>query len=105
MVDAKLREMVDAFSSGGVFTKDDNSLDEYLAQIIDRDKNALYLVDNQLRPEVVPAMVGVILSIKQGRLVQKLDSANRATQLWFMVLAIGSLILGTIQIVLGYVCR
>ena len=104
MVNPELREMVAAFSSGDVFKKEDSILDGYLAQIIDRDQNALCLVNNQLRPEVVPAMVGVILSIKQSRMVSKMDAANQKIQFWFMFLAIASLASSVVQIALA-ICK
>jgi len=94
--------MVESFSSGTVFKKEDAVLDAYLAEIVNRDKNALYLVDNQLRPEVVPAMVGIILSIKQDRMVKKIQRANFWTQVWFGLLAIGSLAVGVLQLIFSY---
>ena len=105
MVDPKLREMVDAFSSGDVFKMKDDSLHAYLAEIVNRDKNAGYLVNNELRPEVVPAMVGIILSIKQERMVTAIEESNKKTQSWFKFLAIASLLisflLGGLQILLS----
>lgn len=78
MADRELTEIISAFTSGDVFTAKDEVLSAYLAKIIDRDHYKALEVDGRLRPEVVPAMVGIIVSIRSERTSKALAEAQDA---------------------------
>jgi len=92
----KLRdEITKAFEDGSVFGANEQTLLSYLRSLCSED------VPNE-RVRHRELLRGITIHfIQTTKLIALLEARNKKTQFWFMVLAIGSIIVGVIGLFLG----
>jgi hypothetical protein len=90
---AKLRsEISTAFETGSIFQADNEKLLQYLQSLCSED------VPNEAVRHRELLRGFTINYIQMARLIGLLETRNKRTQLWFMVLAVGSILLGLIEL-------
>ena len=81
-----------AFDSGKIFTATDEDFERYLSAL-----GSLEIKSDEVRSKAIVRAL-VINHLQMRRLIGILEQKNKVTQRWFMVLAIGSLIVGVLAV-------
>jgi len=79
-----------AFDNGSVFTDSTEQLQKYLMAL-----GTLAILNPPVKTKAIIRAL-VINNIQISRLMASFEQRNRSTQFWFMILAIGSIIVGGI---------
>ncbi|OJV17710.1 MAG: hypothetical protein BGO12_13025 [Verrucomicrobia bacterium 61-8] len=86
-------DLQSAFETNTVWNADASTLQEYLRQL-----NSDKIINSYVQHRAVVRAL-TINHIQLTRLIHDLDKRNNKTQLWFMILAIGSLLIGLLGVI------